>query len=183
MCCATVLFVGALLHWAKLCYHCTVPPCTIHAVRCAVLCCAVQCCDILNLVCAVLCALIDASTLELPDMLSHFKCTTDSSFVQRTGVPAVLSSHVMLRLAGNPWQICGSQQFASTKQERMEVEREAASTSLARERARAAAAEQGSDSSTARFETRKRQLEHDLDNAHSEVLRFMLPPKPTICSS
>lgn len=52
----------------------------------------------------------------------------------------------------------------------MEREWETASSSLARERARAAAAEEATDSSKAKFETRKRQLEHDLDNAHSEVV-------------
>ena len=55
----------------------------------------------------------------------------------------------------------------------MERDRETASSSLARERAHAAAAEEAADSSTSRFEARTRQLEHDLDNTHSEVLLIL----------
>ncbi len=51
----------------------------------------------------------------------------------------------------------------------MERERQTASSSLARERARANAAEQAADSSSSQGEARRRQLQHDLDNAHSEV--------------
>lgn len=55
----------------------------------------------------------------------------------------------------------------------MERDRETASSSLARERSRAAAAEEAADSSTSRFEACRRQLEHDLDNTHSEVLLIL----------
>jgi hypothetical protein len=51
----------------------------------------------------------------------------------------------------------------------MERERQTASSSLARECARANAAEQAADSSSSQAEARRRQLQHDLDNAHSEV--------------
>ncbi|DBB04616.1 TPA: hypothetical protein ACH3X1_012686 [Trebouxia sp. C0004] len=54
-------------------------------------------------------------------------------------------------------------------QEMMERERQTASSSLARERARANAAEQAADSSSSQAEAHRRQLQHDLDNAHSEV--------------
>ena len=54
-------------------------------------------------------------------------------------------------------------------QEMLERERQTASSSLARERARANVAEQAADSSSSQAEACRRQLQCDLDNAHSEV--------------
>lgn len=55
-------------------------------------------------------------------------------------------------------------------QDMLEQERQSSSGSLARERARANAAEQAADSACSQADARKRQLQHDLDNAHSEVV-------------
>lgn len=54
-------------------------------------------------------------------------------------------------------------------QDMMERERQNASRSVARERACAAAAERDAESASSQADARKRQLQHDLDNAHSEV--------------
>lgn len=51
----------------------------------------------------------------------------------------------------------------------MERERQNASRSVARERACAAAAERDAEAASSQADARKRQLQHELDNAHSEV--------------
>lgn len=54
-------------------------------------------------------------------------------------------------------------------QDMMERDRQNASSTVARERARAAAAERDAESASSQADARGRQLQHDLDNAHSEV--------------
>ena len=60
-------------------------------------------------------------------------------------------------------------------QEMMERERQNAHSSVARERARTVAAERDAESACSQADARKRQLQHDLDDAHSEV-------QPDACS-
>ena len=54
-------------------------------------------------------------------------------------------------------------------QEMLDRERQNANASIARERACAVAAERDAESATGQADARKRQLQHDVDNAHSEV--------------
>lgn len=51
----------------------------------------------------------------------------------------------------------------------MERERQSAHCSVAKERARAVAAERDAESASSQADARKRQLQHDLDDAHSEA--------------
>ena len=57
----------------------------------------------------------------------------------------------------------------SPMQDMMERDRQNARSNVAQERARAAAVERDAESASCQADARGRQLQHDLDNAHSEV--------------
>ena len=69
----------------------------------------------------------------------------------------------------NDLPLIASPMTVSPIQDMLERDRQNASSSVARERARAAAAERDAESASGEADARRRQLQHDLDNAHSEV--------------
>ena len=91
------------------------------------------------------------------DKVSHVSCQTPGHCL----LPTLSVSHD-LPLIVNPLT-------NSPMQDMLERDRQNASSSVARERARAAAAERDLESASSQADARRRQLQHDLDNAHSEV--------------